>query len=811
MRIGTQCSVLGVLVSSLIFVACGGGTTGDSRRSNSGAGGGGGTSSNSSSGGAPVIIVGNSMDCGNGKQDANEGCDDGNKVGKDGCSASCQIEADYVCKDWGQPCTSTAVCGNGSLSSAEACDDGNTNSGDGCSGDCKSVDAGWQCRVPGKPCVPLCGDGKITASEKCDDGNTNNGDGCSLTCLIEPGWSCDSSGKCTKSVCGNGMQEAGESCDKGMAENGHFYGDGSGCSKTCTKEPTCRDASGNTTACTTRCGDANVDPDEKCDDGNQVDGDGCSKDCKEEGGFTCAAAAKTDTTPCTTGGGNCLALPITYRDFDGVQASTGHPDFFFYGATPAGGTKLSCIPNASGANLTGLPANGTCPPSDATDPCRGLVKDTLGSDGKPALGTVNSCKCTFTDWDGTGVLAGATGVATCSSGAASPQYVKDVTVKVIQSADSFKQWYSDSDKSTKSSGTLELAQVGATKQYQFSSSNGRTVYDDIHDIWTSLKSIPSTTPQPHATTLSSGFFPLESSARPKLCNLWPYWKSGASGLASCIASDGNVLTQQWDPRGWNSGQASGPNVGEALGTPVKPVTGVSRNFYFTSEARYLFRYVGGETLGFFGDDDVWVFINGKLVLDLGAPHERMKGTVTLTTTGANWAVSIQSQTTGADVPIPGSMGSGSVTGLNLEVGKTYEIAIFHADRHPRESNYQLTLSGYDTSTSQCTPRCGDGVATAGEECDLGAMNADNVYGGCTTMCKFGPFCGDGIKNGDEGCDKGKDNGGAYGSRDGCTVGCQVPHFCGDGIVDAANAEECDLGSANTAGGVCDTNCHYKPL
>ncbi len=50
--------------------------------------------------------------------------------------------------------------------------------------------------------------------------------------------------------------------------------------------------------------------------------------------------------------------------------------------------------------------------------------------------------------------------------------------------------------------------------------------------------------------------------------------------------------------------------------------------------------------------------------------------------------------------------------LNLTPGQIYEIAVFHADRHPTESNYQLTLSGFTTNRSNCQPRCGDGVVSA---------------------------------------------------------------------------------------------------
>jgi hypothetical protein len=80
--------------------------------------------------------------------------------------------------------------------------------------------------------------------------------------------------------------------------------------------------------------------------------------------------------------------------------------------------------------------------------------------------------------------------------------------------------------------------------YQFSSSTpgavagtpSRTVYDDIHAIFMGTQ-----------TTLTSGFFPLESQSRPKVCNIWPYWVF-ASG-ASCGAGSGYAVPSQWDPLG----------------------------------------------------------------------------------------------------------------------------------------------------------------------------------------------------------------------------------------------------------------------
>ncbi len=764
-----------------------GGTNNGGNSSVGGNGSGASVSGGGTAGSGPVVRIPTEVSpgCGNNMQDANEECDDGNKMGGDGCAASCRVETDWQCPQVG-PCTKTAVCGDGRLASTEVCDDGNTNPGDGCSANCGAVEDGYQCRVPGKKCVPLCGDRKITATEDCDDGNAMSGDGCSSTCLTEPGWSCDpATGKCTQSECGNGIPEAGETCDKGM-ENGLFFGDATGCSKTCTQEPNCREG-GKTQACKTPCGDSNIDPGEDCDDGNQVDGDGCSKECKVEAGFTCQAEEHKDTQQCSTGTGECLVLPIIYRDFDGENvANTGHPDFFYLGAGFS-----QCVPNASGqTDPTPITAD-TCWTTDSTDLCQGLLQPTLGADGKPTLGPAKMCACRFTDWDAPNIIPAGMGQSCTVPDDGTRQRIQTM-VSVIKSADTFNQWYHDGTggtNGTKFVDKLELALLSGN-QYQFSSSNGRTVYDDLHDIFM------GTGP---AVSLTSGFFPevLEQSPRAKVCNLWPYWAPNTN----CVAATGAQPSQQWDPLGSTTAGMAG------TGGPVTPVTGVKRNFYFTSEVRYLFRFVGGETLSFYGDDDVWVFVNGQLALDLGAPHERLQGTVTLPAAGGGgagtWAIQAKNNTTGMNVAIK----SGMTPALGLEVGKTYEIAVFHADRHPRESNYQLTLSGFSTSRSNCAPRCGDGVVTAAEECDEGPMNVDGVYGGCTTQCKFGPFCGDGNTDasGEEECDAGRDNGATYGQM-GCTAGCKIPHRCGDALLDGDQGEECDDG-ANNGVGNCDVTCH----
>jgi len=712
------------------------------------------------------------VSCGNNMHDGGEECDDGNKDGRDGCTAGCQVELDWTCPEVG-PCTNNAVCGNGTLSSSEICDDGNTVDGDGCNATCTTVEDGWQCRVPGKKCVPFCGDGKIiqtmVATEGCDDNNTNNEDGCSSSCGIEPHWSCTGTPSvCTQADCGNGVLETGETCDKGDDLNGLFYGDGMGCSKTCTQEPICRGADGVTRACDTHCGDGNIDMGEDCDDGNQLNFDGCSATCAKEDGFTCTTEERADTVDCPSAPGTqCLVLPVTYRDFDPSTSK----DFFYLGKN-----GVTCVPDASGTPAA-YTAGDACPSTDSSGPCAGIAAATLDIDGKPKLGK-DTCRCIFTDWDQTGIIDTA---PTCwVEGNGSERHRIDTMVKVVESATSFKTWYAGMGVP----GKLELAQSG--QQYQFSSSvtgapagaTGRTVNEDIH-----ANCLGTTTP------LESGFFPLDDMGT-KICNIWPYWSYGAvTAAASCKAGAGSPALSQWDPLASydncpTTGTGGPVPKSDGSGTALQ---GVMHNFYFTTEARYLFRYGGTPaSLSFFGDDDVWVFINGKLKLDLGAPHQRLMGVATI-----------------------GDAADG------LETGKIYEIAVFHADRHPRESNYQLTLSSFSTSISNCGPTCGDAVATTTEECDLGTAMNTGAYGGCTADCKYGGWCGDAITQADgmEECDNGvAENGVTYvaappadPAHPPCTVGCKRAHYCGDGYIDANQGEECDQGEKNGAGS-CKSNC-----
>jgi len=90
--------------------------------------------------------------------------------------------------------------------------------------------------------------------------------------------------------------------------------------------------------------------------------------------------------------------------------------------------------------------------------------------------------------------------------------------------------------------------------------------------------------------------------------------------------------------------------------------GLAHNFHFTTEVHTTFKYKGGEIFRFTGDDDLWLFINGKLAIDLGGLHPQLSSEVNLDAKAAE---------------------------LGIVKGGTYKMDIFHAERHTEDSNFKV--------------------------------------------------------------------------------------------------------------------------
>lgn len=109
---------------------------------------------------------------------------DGVPNGRDNCPLAANAKQEDRDHDGrGDACPlPVGVCGDATPDLDEECDDGSRIGGDGCSPKCK-VEPGWRCLGTPSRCDTVCGDGIVTGRERCDPG-THLTDRCTERCAI---------------------------------------------------------------------------------------------------------------------------------------------------------------------------------------------------------------------------------------------------------------------------------------------------------------------------------------------------------------------------------------------------------------------------------------------------------------------------------------------------------------------------------------------------------------------------------------------------------------------------------------------------
>jgi len=282
----------------------------------------------------------------------------------------------------------------------------------------------------------------------------------------------------------------------------------------------------------------------------------------------------------------------------------------------------------------------------------GMVRDTLGEDGRPVLNvdTVTNSEQTITvTFD---PMPNATSVYITSE--------KDLSNVVLKLSDGTEYKYDNLNVGTSATFEVPDEHVGTT----------------ITGAWVKAGNNASGDGPGYGELL---WAPVdESTPGVVIPNIWrvdsietfQQWYKNVSSVNQSIPHSITLTDPDGDgiyryEASKHNGKSFFPLDGKLIGNE-----GRSHNYHFTYMIHTKFTYTDPAdretmTFSFSGDDDVWVYINDHLVVDLGGVHPEKYGSVNVDSVADE---------------------------IGLEPGETYDFHFFFAERHTTESNFTIETS-----------------------------------------------------------------------------------------------------------------------
>lgn len=184
------------------------------------------------------------------------------------------------------------------------------------------------------------------------------------------------------------------------------------------------------------------------------------------------------------------------------------------------------------------------------------------------------------------------------------------------------------------------------------------------------------------------------------------WSDGVSGSwLSKTFSNGDVLTPAdvngydyfilTNSQSWSSQSADLTfNSAKSSGKTLVSTSMTYSNDSFTSNGGSITNVGEDVKFEYSGDDDLWVFIDGELALDLGGSHKESTGNI-IFKNGKITGTADTVYTPGSSTTMTSSAGSVSSktkTINNFDYGKTHKLTIFYMERGLIESNMKMSFT-----------------------------------------------------------------------------------------------------------------------